>query len=143
MRRARFTKNSRIHDVLLDCGECRETCDPKSPIPGVPTTETVPQRSPVISVGIVHELWALVRSKEPVVRGGVVIFVFELDGARCMVNPEDGRLHSGGTYCSPPIVGDELTVLVKDKPVEPRVYLRQSNALRVLTTVKDQATSNG
>jgi len=81
MRRARFTKNSHIRDVLLDCGECRETRNPKDPIPRTPTRETVPQRSLAISVGIVHALWTLVWSKEPVVRGRVVAFVFELDGA--------------------------------------------------------------
>jgi len=82
MRRTRFTKNSRIRDVFLECGECRETCNPKGPIPRTPTTEAVPQRSLIISVGIVHKLWAPVWSKEPVVRGGVVIFVFELDAVR-------------------------------------------------------------
>ena len=35
-------------------------------------------------------------------------------------------------------MGSELAVLVKDEPVELRVYLRQSDALRVLTTVEDQ-----
>ena len=37
-----------------------------------------------------------------------------------------------------PVMGSELAVLVKDEPVELRVYLRQSDALRVLTTVEDQ-----
>ena len=58
MRRGRFSENLRIRNVLLDSGECRETCDPKGPIPGTPTKETVPRRSLVISVRIVHELWS-------------------------------------------------------------------------------------
>ena len=60
MPRARFTKNSRIRNVLFDCGESRETGDPKGPIPRTPTTETVPRCHLAIGVGIVHKLWRFV-----------------------------------------------------------------------------------
>ena len=41
-----------------------------------------------------------------------------------------------------PVMGNEFVVLVKDKPVELRVYLRQSDALWVLATVQDQFSGN-
>jgi len=93
-RRAQFTENSHIHDVLLDCGECRETRDTEGLIPRTPTAEAAPQCPFVISVGVVHKLRALVWSKEPMVRGGAMRFVFELDGAQCVINPGDGRVQN-------------------------------------------------
>ena len=41
--------------------------------------ETIPSLYLVISIGIMHELWEFVRSKEVIVRGGPVKFVVELD----------------------------------------------------------------
>jgi hypothetical protein len=68
--------------VLFYCGERRETPDPAISILIIPpTTETTPQLFLFISIGIVHKLWAFVWSKEPMIHGGVEIFVKELEGA--------------------------------------------------------------
>lgn len=128
--------------MLLDNGECCKTRDPEGTVPRTPTGETVPQCSLAICVGIVHKLRAFIGSKEPMVRGRVMIFAFELGGGQYTVNLGDGRLQIGRTYCFLPVMGDKLIVLVEDKPVEPRIYLRQSDTLRVLTTVEDQPPSN-
>jgi len=90
-----------ICNMLLDRGECHETRNIRglgNPATGTPTTEAEPPCVLVISVGIVHELWAFVRSEEPVVRGGVTTFVIE---------------------SFPPAICSECIDLVKDTPVEP------------------------
>ena len=78
------TKNLPISDVLLDHGECRKT---RGRDPITPAMETVPPSHPIVSVGIMHEFWGLARSEEPMVRVGVLVFVFKLDEAWYIVNP--------------------------------------------------------
>ena len=55
--------------------------------------ETAPRFFLIISIRIVHKLWAFVRSKEPMVRGGDemlagVMLVVELDGVQGILNQQ-------------------------------------------------------
>ena len=86
--RAQFTEDALGDDVLLDRGECRQISDPRNQAPMTPTAETTPRWFLVISVGIMHKLWAFVRSKEPMVPRGVGMFIVDLDGMWCTVNLE-------------------------------------------------------
>ena len=71
------------------------------------------------------------------VRGWVAIFVMELEHAR--LTRGNGRLQTSGAYRFFPAMNNKLAVLVKYKPVEPRIYLRQSDGLRILATFEGQS----